>query len=794
MTPHTDRRGADEAAGDSHEKAGHKAGCILNRPEQQSLFDDLALPDEPMLWEREAETDRLAAQIVLNRPLETVYHYLIPDVLRDMVAAGQRVRVPFGRGNRLSVGFCVGVARSPETVRELKSVESVIDREPLLSPRMLELTRWIAGRYLCGWGQVLESVVPAGVKNQAGTRSVSCFEPVADIAKRLETVKLPAKQQAVLDVLVAAGRPLNAAEISDLAGCGTSPVNGLRKKGLIRAQRRRALTFDGETGPVAREDDLTPNRAQQLALKTICAQLRAGRHRTLLLHGVTGSGKTEVYIQAIREVVSYGRQAIVLVPEISLTPQTIRRFRSRFDSVAVLHSHLSDAERHWQWQQIAQGGVQVVVGARSAIFAPTPHLGLIVIDEEHETSFKQDTTPRYHARDVARERARLEGIPLVLGSATPTLESWWRVETKQDSLISLPDRVQKLPLPPVVVVDVRNDPQTTRGDSIGRALQSAMRVALNDGGQIILFLNVRGFSPVLWCRACGKPVKCPHCDITLTLHRDRRVALCHSCDYECAPPSRCPGCDHASIRFFGAGTQRLEQEVRAKFPGVSCVRMDSDSMRKPGSHERALESFRSGDVSILLGTQMIAKGLDFPNVTLVGVVEADTVLHQPDLRASERTFQLIAQVAGRTGRSDRGGRVFVQTSSPTEPAILAASRHDYHSFAKHELQHRREQSAPPFRCLARIILRGADETILRAHAKVVSQHLQKACTTGELAVRVLGPAPAPVAKIRGQYRYHLQLASEDVESIHELWKASAEAIAPVGSVEMTVDVDPINMR
>ena len=368
----------------------------------------------------------------------------------------------------------------------------------------------------------------------------------------------------------------------------------------------------------------------------------------------------------------------MLVPEISLTPQTIRRFRSRFESVAVLHSHLSDAERHWHWQRIASGEVQVVVGARSAVFAPTPHLGLIVIDEEHETTFKQQSTPRYHATEVARERCRQEGVPLILGSATPTLESLYRTSnvhqppaTSQpprqqpsaishqppanDVLLSLPRRVNDLPMPPVVIVDVRNDPQIGKGHAVGRALQHGIDRALKEGGQVILFLNLRGYSPVLWCWKCGGGVKCPDCDITLTWHRDRKKVVCHSCEYEAAPPERCPQCDQPGLRYFGTGTQRLEKEVEVKFPGRKVLRMDSDSMSRRGAHDEALEAFRHGEVDILLGTQMIAKGLDFPNVTLVGVINADTLLHQPDLRASERTFQLDRPGGGTHRAGNEGG-------------------------------------------------------------------------------------------------------------------------------------------
>ena len=611
----------------------------------QGLFDFADLPE----WEQAALDDVQVAQVVFNLPLEKPYTYLIPDAFREFLRPGMRVKVPLGRGNRLVIGYCIGVRQTDNPNRRLKPIEEVLDPAPLLSEQMLELTGWIATRYLCGWGQVLESVIPAGVKRRAGTRMVLGFLLAANIEEQLRDVRLPPGQQAVVDVLRTATAPMPAPEICERAGCGPGPINGLRKKNLLEVIRIRSELKGDALDAAGEEPDLKVNVQQQSCLNAIHQAIEAQEYRTILLHGATGSGKTEVYIQAIREVVRYGRQAIVLVPEISLTPQTIRRFRSRFQSVAVLHSHMSDSERHWQWQQIASGDVEVIVGARSAVFAPTPHLGLIVIDEEHEPTFKQDSTPRYHAREVARKRCQVEKIPLVLGSATPSLESWLRAHRREDQLLSMPDRVSGLPLPPVVIVDVRNDPIISRGSSLGRALQQAVRRALADKGQVILFLNLRGYSPTVWCRKCGTGVKCPDCDLTLTWHRDRQSAICHGCDHSISAPERCPACQNPSIKYFGTGTQKLEEEVQATFEDATVLRMDSDSMKKPGSHDAALERFRSGEVQILLGTQMIAKGLDFPNVTLVGVIDADSMLNQPDMRAAERTFQLIAQVAGRTG-------------------------------------------------------------------------------------------------------------------------------------------------
>ncbi|SFJ46706.1 replication restart helicase PriA [Planctomicrobium piriforme] len=755
---------------------------------QPALFE---LEPEPDRWELAAETDCLAAMVVFNRPLDSVYSYLVPDDLREIIAPGQRVRVPFGRGDQLTLGYCVGVTTTVPTHRKLKTLHEILDREPLLSGAMLDLTKWIGERYLSSWGQVLDSVIPAGVKKQAGTRQIVTFELPPDLD--LAQLKIPAKQRAVLEVLQQSSAPLTVDVLAERAGCGSSPIDSLRRKGLIVPRRGRSEVAQADVIEVEKQSDLQLNAEQQTALISILEALREQRHETLLLHGVTGSGKTEVYIQAIREVVSYGRQAIVLVPEISLTPQTIRRFRARFPSVAVLHSHLSDADRHWHWQQIAEGKVQVVVGARSAIFAPVPQLGLIVIDEEHEATFKQNSTPRYHARDVARERARRENVPLVLGSATPTLESLQRARLGLDRLLTLKQRVERRPLPHVTLVDTRNDPLISKGQAIGRALGQGIAHALRERGQVILFLNLRGFSPVLWCPRCSG-IRCPDCDVTLTWHKDKGLLLCHSCEYSIAPPERCEKCGLPGLRFLGTGTQRLEAEVRTKFPTARLLRMDSDSMRAPGSHDEALESFREGRVDLLLGTQMIAKGLDFPNVTLVGVIDADTLLHQPELRSAERTFQLISQVAGRTGRGDREGRVLVQTMSPMEPVIQFAARHDYDSFAERELEHRAATHSPPFSLMARLILRSLTESSVQAESRRIAGILRQTTAEKNLGVRILGPAPALITKLRKYYRYHLQFTAENHAAIQELWRDAAPRFQLHPDVEMTIDMDPLDLR
>ncbi len=756
---------------------------------QPSLFEDDATP-----WELDDRGEQLVATIVFPSGPTGEFDYSVPERLQELLEPGRRVNVPLGRGNRRLDGYCIRLETKPAGGRRLKAVDSVIDKKSLLSPSMLRLTEWIAAQYLCELPQVLKAVVPAGVRMKAGTRKTTLLLPAADIAARMKSAELSSKQAKVMKVLSEFGQPMTPPQLARMADCTQSPIATLRKNGLITARAGRIYTGKVSPSTVAAEANLTLNADQQRVLDAILETLESRRHRTLLVHGVTGSGKTEVYIQAIQEIVGYGRQAIVLVPEISLTPQTLARFEARFSRVAVLHSHLSDAERHWHWQQIAEGRVQVVVGARSAVFAPTPNLGLIVLDEEHESTFKQEIAPRYHARDVAIARSKAENVPLVLGSATPSLDSFYRASTGEFLLLEMPRRVRNLPLPNVDIVDLRQQihSRSSRG-SISRHLHAAMVEALGNGGQVMLLLNRRGYSTHIQCPACGHVVVCPHCEIALTHHRSDDTALCHYCDHTITAPDECPECTFSGIRYSGQGTQRLEAEVKARFPNAPCLRMDSDSMRGRGSHQAALDAFRQGKVHILLGTQMIAKGLDFPNVTLVGVINADTALHLPDFRAAERTFQLVTQVAGRTGRGDRGGRVLVQTFSPDHPAIVAAAGHDYKAFAAGELPVRKMLSYPPYSTMLRFVIRGPREQIAQQFAEHLAETLRQSLQEHNAGARLLGPAPAPFAKLRGRYRFQIQVQGANADLLRSATRAATATLVPPEDVQWIVDVDPLDM-
>ncbi|MHB1424309.1 MAG: replication restart helicase PriA [Gemmataceae bacterium] len=773
---------------------------------QRDLFAPAAATSE--------HTASLFAEVVFDRPLDRAFTYAVAPELRERIAVGKRVRAPFGRGDKAAVGYCVRLSETPPE-RPVKALAGVLDDEALLTDNLLRLTRWMADYYLCGWGQVLNAVVPAGARDKAGTRTLTFLEAVAEAELKETAGELTAKQTAVLELLRKAGKAIEQRQLMRQAKCGSGPIEALLAKGLARRVARRVDRFvdstheeAAPTGPIALNDD-------QLGVwKQLEPALKQGGFQAFLLHGVTGSGKTEIYLRAIEEVIAQGKEALVMVPEISLTPQTIQRFRVRLltlpsppgggedrvrgAEVAVLHSHLGNAERAGHWRRVATGQAQVIVGARSAVFAPAKRLGLIVIDEEHETTFKQESTPRYHGRDVAVMRARLENIPILLGSATPSLESWHNAQRGQYTLLSLPQRVLDRPLPQVGLIDLRHQPpKRGRPSAISDGLEHAMRTALKAGGQVMLLLNRRGFSTHVHCPSCGHVETCRFCDLALTYHKERDIMLCHYCGYEQEPQRNCPLCGQAAVRYQGLGTEKLQVEIEERFPRHVVRRMDSDTMRKPGSHARVLAAFRKGLIHILLGTQMIAKGLDFPNVTLVGVVNADVGLHIPDFRSAERTFQLLSQVAGRAGRGPQGGRVLVQTFTPEHPCIALAATHDYAGFVAAEMAHRRQHNYPPFQRMARIIVRSRDQKAASAFADLLAiafQHTLQTLSAHEpLPVRVLGPAEAPVFRLKGNYRFHFQLQSPSAATLHQVLRAVLPAQRTPAGVEFTLDVDPFNM-
>ncbi len=744
-----------------------------------------ALFESGPAWEEDDRHTGLVASIVLAGPIDRPLDYLVPEKLAGSVEPGRRVRVPLGRGNRPTVGYCVAVATRDVPGSGLKAVLDVEDERPLLSSTMLELTAWMSERWMCRHGEVLEAVLPAGVREAAGSRQQPHLVLAADPGPQPRLT--PAQQK----VIATATEPLTASALADRSGASRAVISRMVKRGLL--VEATPPNLERQALPADERPQLSVDQAA--ALTPICDAMREGRHETVVLFGVTGSGKTEVYLQAVEETLRYGKQAIVLVPEISLTPQTCGRFRRRFGSVAVLHSHLTPAERHHEWRKIAAGDVGVVVGARSAVFAPTPRLGLLVIDEEHESSFKQSTAPRYHARDVAEWRCRKESIPLVLGSATPALETFQKCLSGTWRMVSLPNRVGGTHLPGVLTVDLRDGPPRQAGGLTPR-LEAGIRWALNAGGQVILLLNRRGFATHVQCHACGHTVTCPQCDLSLTLHQPGSRGICHGCGRVIRIRPSCSECGELGLSMRGSGTQRLEDRVARSFPDARVARMDADTMRRRGSHEATLDAFRGGEIDILVGTQMIAKGLDFPSVMLVGVVYADAALHLPDFRAGERTCQLITQVAGRSGRGPKGGRVVVQTATPDHPAIRAAAVHDYEAFVRHELPIREALGYPPFGQVIRFVVRSRSETAAREWSEHLAGRLQRQIEAAHDAgrrIRVLGPAPAPIERLRDAWRWHLQVQGPDGDTLRQLVRQATEGLRVPDSVAWIVDVDPVEM-
>ena len=763
---------------------------------QNDLFDK-----DPPPWEVDAQDDWLVARVAFSKPPFGPYDYLVPDTLRNSIRVGHRVNVPLGRGNRATFAYCTELLTPttsssdlPSNVSKLKPIDELVDPEPIINVKLLQLANWISEKYMAPLGSVIETVVPPAVRDKAGTREVKFLQLSEAFALDRDSIKLTPTQKRVVETIETSPDTLTVRQAAELAHCTEGPVRSLIQKGVLCTTNQRVRTRTASVPVEDKVDDWKLNQQQIFALDMIADCVDNSRFQTFLIHGITGSGKTEVYIRAIQKVIGFGRQAIFLVPEISLTPQTRQRIRERFDRVAVLHSHMSNVDRAWYWQQIAEGKIDVVIGARSAIFAPLPNLGLIVIDEEHDYSFKQDQSPRYHARDVAQWRAQNENIPLLLGSATPAVESWHRAQKGEYQLIKLTKRVLDRPLPDVATLDLRIEfkSNASRG-AISRQLHTAIQLALNDGGQVILLLNRRGFATSIQCPACGFVLKCEDCSISLTLHKDTGMAVCHYCDHHVPAPNNCPDCKFTGIRFAGFGTQRLEREVNTRFKNYVCARMDTDTMSKPGSHEETLARFRNGEIDLLLGTQMIAKGLDFPNVTLVGVINADTALHLPDFRAAEKTFGLVTQVAGRSGRGDRGGRVLVQTFCPEHPAIVAATHHDYMEFVDKELPLREAFGYPPFRNMARLIARGPNPTEARSTIDSIAEKIKLAAEKHGQQLELLGPAEAPIEKLKGKYRFHCLIFGNIGQQMQSILNIATKDLIVPDNVQWIIDIDPVDM-
>jgi primosomal protein N' (replication factor Y) len=760
----------------------------------------------------------MIARVSLELALRKEFDYAIPPGLLGQIEIGTRVQAPFGA--RKIFGTVTALAEE-SSYANLKPILRVVGAQTLVTPKILKLARWIGEYYCCAPEIALKSVLPEVVRKKEDGWKKQLF--VRALPTNAEFPKLAKRREEVWNI-IEERREMPLAELLELAGTTAATVRKLEDRGLVE------ITSEiSERDPYAHEhilptQPLTLNEAQSIALQKIKAAMSGGEDgrwktedgktkpssipvapaqagSTFLLHGVTGSGKTEIYLQAIARALEQGKGAIVLVPEISLTPQTVERFKARFSTgklqtlVAVLHSHLSAGERHDEWHKIRQGRARIVIGARSAIFAPVDPLGLIIVDEEHEQTYKQEETPRYHARDVAIMRGQMENAVVLLGSATPSLESYYNAKKGKYTLLELPARVDDQKMPRVRVVDMRQAAAKEKGNLIfAPQLKEAIQQRLEKQEQTILFLNRRGWATALQCPLCGYVAPCPNCSVSLTYHRAEQKLICHICGQIEKVPMICPNekCRNPAIRFSGTGTQRVEETLAKLFPHARVRRMDSDTMKRKDDYRKTLGEFRAGKIDILVGTQMIAKGLHFPNVTLVGIIHADSALHQPDFRAGERTFQLLTQVAGRAGRGDVEGEVFVQAFTPFHPAIQYARRHDYTGFYDQEIEFREQLKYPPVTRVALLTLKGRNEDKVKFSAEHLKRELQKGLTEFKDLI-LMGPAPAPLLKAETFYRHQIMLRARAMSKLSQTLANILPLVTLPEDVTLSLDIDPVNL-
>lgn len=741
--------------------------------------------------------------VAVPLPLEQTFSYRVPETLRRENLVGTRVLVPFGR--RTITAFVVGPVAAASG--ELKDLRAVLDKEPLFDSRDLEFYRWVAAYYLYPLGEVIKTALPAGLTVTGPARAKDATvgsEPAAEIPATAVRCKeatffratgneAPATlrgKAADIFSCIAATPQIGAAELRQRFGPCSQQLRRLSALDLVTAVVREVYRDPFRADPIERDSPRHLNPEQADALVRLTAAVNSGTFFPFLLHGITGSGKTEVYMQAIVQTLALGRTALVLVPEIALTPQLVTRFRRRLPcALAVLHSRLSPGERYDEWRRIRRGEVQVVIGARSAIFAPLSDIGMIVVDEEHEASYKQTEGLRYNARDLALVLGKQRQAVVVLGSATPLVTSVFAARQGKLADLSLTNRVNNRPLPTTILLDQRG----ARNQTLLPQLATALEENLAAGGQSLLFLNRRGFATWLVCRDCGSALTCPSCSVTLTYHQQKKRHICHYCDYAVPAPTVCPACNGGEIGLLGIGTERLEEEMTALFPQARIARMDRDTTGGKGGHERVLRRLERGELDILIGTQMIAKGHDFPGVTLVGVISADTTLNLPDFRGSERAFQLVSQVLGRAGRGDQPGRVFVQTLNPEHFALTAAAAHDYEGFYRYELAQREEAGYPPFSYLGALLFSSTAAREVEAEAARAAQLLRELKHQLQLRLEVLGPAPAPLAKLRGRYRWQLLIKSPQRDWLHRLLKRFRQEYRSIALVRTAIDIDPLEL-
>lgn len=815
------------------------------------------------------------AEVAIPLHVSQTFVYRLPELMRELVSVGARVVVPLGRS--VTTGFVVALhdtlpSNTKLSEQDIKNVEQVLDLEPLVTPEVIQITRWVSEYYAAPWGEVIKAALPPGISanieqfllltseghnrlaelsSSPATGTSAALARIAeaeelnlkDLAKALgktqaskatrelhkegliEIVQRPgrstrAKQQRVVrrlqqsrnsvaaverkTITEAQSRVLEALAGGDdtflqdlLAGARTSlsVVNTLQRKGLVEISLRpvRRDPLSNASLPRIEQYDLT--EAQAAVLRAVEEPIRQGIYAAFLLHGVTGSGKTEVYMRAMRVCLELGRSALMLVPEIVLTPVFSRRLKAHFgDQVAIFHSSLSKGERFDEWTRVKEGAAKIVIGTRSAVFAPIAKLGLVIIDEEHESTYRQQDSPQYNGRDTAIVRAQKESAVVILGSATPSLESFHNAHTGKYQYLRLASRIANRPLATARIVDMRKvfdlhkKPRVFSDDLLEAIDQVRQR-----NEQAIILINRRGYSSFVLCRSCGETIQCPNCDVTLTYHRSESVIVCHYCNHREAAPQQCPNCQGKYIYYVGEGTEQIEAMLTKLFPTLRIARIDRDAASRRGHFEKTLTEFSDGQIDMLVGTQMLAKGHDFPNVTLVGVVSVDAGLALPDFRAAERTFQLLTQVAGRAGRGDLGGQVLIQTYHPNHYALRHACAQDYEGFYQEEIRHRQNHSYPPFVSLASLLVHGSNLNRVRAEALDLRKEMDLA--NKDRACRILGPAPAPLARLKGEHRVQLLVKSRGRRQLRSVVETALDTLSTrgVNLRSLNLEIDPVSI-
>ena len=754
----------------------------------------------------------MIAEIIINsnvKNLNRTFDYIIPVEFEEKIAIGSRTLVPFGNKKELEEGFVVGIKETSEYMSKLKEIAKV-EEKVYLSKEKIELAKWMAHKYFCNVSDCIKLMLPPGTTTKVLSNRINdkmqnfvyLTKDLDEIEQDIENKKIKSDKQirALKFLMENSNNEILSTDLQMFADVTNAVLKTLEKNGYIEILEKEVERNPFIHKVVQQRKNLTLTEEQKEAFEKINASLQFDEYEEFLLFGVTGSGKTEIYIQLIEEALKLGKDSIMLVPEISLTPQTVDRFLSRFgeEKIAVLHSKLSVGERYDQWKKIERGDAKIVIGARSAIFAPVQNLGLIIIDEEHDESYKSEMSPRYNAKELANYLGEKNNVPVVLGSATPDMGTYYKAINEKTELIELTKRANNASLPEVEIVDLRNELATGNKTMISEKLHEAIEENLKNKRQTILFLNRRGFSTFIMCRDCGYTAKCKNCDITLTYHLKENKLKCHYCGYETNALTLCPECGSKNIRYFGTGTQKLEEQVKSIFPQASTIRMDIDTVTKKNSHEDILNSFKNDGIDILIGTQMVVKGHDFPNVTLVGVIAADSSLNIDDYRAHERTFQTLTQVAGRAGRGKDKGKVIIQTYNPDTFCIQYAQKQDYKLFYDTEIHLRKQLRYPPF---CDIILIGISSKIkkeLETISNKIYEDLKEKIKTEKLQILLYKPVPAPIDRIKNKFRWRIivkcKIDEKIINSINStIEKANNENKNSKNDTRIIVDVNPTNM-